>query len=73
MMTVVRFSGIDGAVIVTTPQEVALLDVRKEITFCRKVGVPILGVVENMAAFACPKCQVGSPLAKRYGTDAIFS
>ncbi|XP_043237427.1 cytosolic Fe-S cluster assembly factor nubp1-A-like [Amphibalanus amphitrite] len=52
-----KTSGIDGAVIVTTPQEVALLDVRKEITFCRKVGVPILGVVENMAAFACPKCQ----------------
>ncbi|XP_037071679.1 cytosolic Fe-S cluster assembly factor nubp1-like [Pollicipes pollicipes] len=50
-------SGIDGAIIVTTPQEVALLDVRKEITFCRKVGVPVLGVVENMAAFVCPKCE----------------
>ena len=66
-MTVVRYSGIDGAVIVTTPQEVALLDVRKEITFCRKVGVPILGVVENMAAFACPKCQVSSLLMASAG------
>jgi len=50
-------SGIDGALIVTTPQEVALLDVRKEITFCRKVGVRVLGVIENMAAFTCPKCE----------------
>lgn len=50
-------SGIDGAVIVTTPQEVALLDVRKEIDFCRKAGIPILGLVENMAGFVCPKCK----------------
>jgi len=47
----------DGAIIVTTPQEVSLLDVRKEINFCRKVGLPILGVVENMSGFVCPKCK----------------
>jgi len=47
----------DGAVIITTPQEVSLLDVRKEINFCRKVGLPILGVVENMSGFVCPKCK----------------
>jgi len=47
----------DGAVIITTPQEVALMDVRKEINFCRKVGLPILGVVENMSGFVCPKCK----------------
>ena len=51
-------TGITGAVIVTTPQEVALQDVRKEIDFCRKVKVPIIGVVENMAGFVCPKCGV---------------
>ena len=39
----------DGAVIVTTPQEVALADVRKEVSFCVKVGLPMLGIVENMA------------------------
>jgi Mrp family chromosome partitioning ATPase len=50
-------TGIDGAVIVTTPQEVALQDVRKEIDFCRKVGIPILGVVENMSGFVCPSCK----------------
>ncbi|KAF5099291.1 hypothetical protein D0Z00_001695 [Geotrichum galactomycetum] len=50
-------SGIDGAVIVTTPQEVALLDVRKELDFCRKAGIKILGIVENMSGFVCPNCK----------------
>lgn len=49
-------SGIDGAVVVTTPQEVALQDVRKELDFCRKTGIRVLGVVENMAGFVCPSC-----------------
>jgi Mrp family chromosome partitioning ATPase len=49
-------SGIDGAVMVTTPQEVALLDVRKEIDFCRKAGIRVLGLVENMSGFVCPNC-----------------
>ena len=47
---------LDGAVIVTTPQRVAAVDVRKSITFCRQLKVPVLGVVENMNGFACPKC-----------------
>ncbi|EPY76741.1 hypothetical protein CB1_001392002 [Camelus ferus] len=47
---------IDGAVIITTPQEVSLQDVRKEISFCRKVKLPVLGVVENMSSFVCPRC-----------------
>lgn len=51
---------ISGAVIVTTPQEVALLDVRKEISFCKKVHIPIIGVVENMSQFICPKCKTSS-------------
>ncbi|KAI8342385.1 P-loop containing nucleoside triphosphate hydrolase protein [Chlamydoabsidia padenii] len=50
-------TGIDGAVIVTTPQEVALQDVRKEIDFCRKANIPILGLVENMSGFVCPNCK----------------
>ncbi|OWF47785.1 Cytosolic Fe-S cluster assembly factor nubp1-B [Mizuhopecten yessoensis] len=50
-------SQIDGAVIITTPQELALLDVRKEVNFCRKVEMPIIGVVENMSGFVCPKCK----------------
>jgi MinD-like ATPase involved in chromosome partitioning or flagellar assembly len=47
----------DGAVIVTTPQAVATADVRKEINFCKKVGLEILGVVENMSGFVCPHCS----------------
>ncbi len=47
---------VDGAVIVTTPQKVAAVDVRKSITFCHQLQVPVLGVVENMSGFVCPKC-----------------
>ncbi|XP_014669100.1 PREDICTED: cytosolic Fe-S cluster assembly factor nubp1-like [Priapulus caudatus] len=57
-----RGSEVDGAVVVTTPQEVALLDVRKEINFCRKVALPIIGVVENMSRFVCPKCETESQI-----------
>lgn len=46
----------DGAVIVTTPQQVAVEDVRKEITFCKKTGIPIIGIIENMSGFVCPNC-----------------
>uniref|UniRef100_A0A4W2FNA2 Cytosolic Fe-S cluster assembly factor NUBP1 n=2 Tax=Bos TaxID=9903 RepID=A0A4W2FNA2_BOBOX len=53
---------IDGAVIITTPQEVSLQDVRKEISFCHKVKLPIIGVVENMSGFICPKCQKESQI-----------
>ncbi|KAI4131259.1 MAG: hypothetical protein LQ347_003057 [Umbilicaria vellea] len=49
-------SGLDGAVVVTTPQEVSLLDVRKEIDFCAKAGIKVLGIVENMSGFVCPNC-----------------
>ncbi|XP_050543303.1 cytosolic Fe-S cluster assembly factor NUBP1 homolog isoform X2 [Daktulosphaira vitifoliae] len=51
-----------SAIVVTTPQEVALLDVRKELDFAKKVGLPILGVVENMSVFVCPKCKVTSEI-----------
>lgn len=54
------FIGIDGAVIVTTPQEVSLLDVRKEISFCQRVSLPILGVIENMSGFVCGNCSTHS-------------
>ena len=47
---------LDGAVVVTTPQKVAAVDVRKSITFCHQLHLPVLGVVENMSGFACPKC-----------------
>lgn len=56
--TYLKSAGITGAILVTTPQEVSLLDVRKEIDFCKKVKIPILGIIENMSIFVCPKCKV---------------
>lgn len=47
---------LDGAVVVTTPQKVAEVDVRKSVTFCRQMKMPVLGIVENMSGFRCPKC-----------------
>ncbi|KAK3328146.1 P-loop containing nucleoside triphosphate hydrolase protein [Cercophora scortea] len=46
-----------GAVVVTTPQAVATADVRKELNFCAKTGIRVLGVVENMCGFVCPNCS----------------
>jgi Mrp family chromosome partitioning ATPase len=47
----------DGVVIVTTPQEVALLDVKKSINFVKKVGLSVIGIIENMSGFLCPHCN----------------
>jgi len=56
----------DGAVIVTTPQEVAVQDVRRCIVFCRQLELPVIGVVENMSGFTCPKC---GELVRIFGAD----
>lgn len=48
IVQLMKESGIDGAIIVTTPQEVSMADVRKELNFCKKTGIPVIGVVENM-------------------------
>jgi ATP-binding protein involved in chromosome partitioning len=55
------------AVIVTTPQEVSLADVRKAINFCRKVSLPIMGLVENMSGLICPRCGEEIPLFSKGG------
>jgi Mrp family chromosome partitioning ATPase len=47
---------VDGSIIVTTPQDVALLDSRKAVNFSRLINVPVLGIVENMSGMSCPKC-----------------
>lgn len=47
-------TGIEGAIIVTTPQQVSMIDVRKEVNFCKKVNIPVLGVVENMSGLVQP-------------------
>ncbi|MFC4789611.1 MULTISPECIES: iron-sulfur cluster carrier protein ApbC [Giesbergeria] len=71
---------ITGAVIVTTPQDIALLDAKKGIKMFEKVGVPILGLVENMAAHVCSHCghvehifgaEGGKKMAAQYGIDYL--
>ncbi|MDD2229336.1 MAG: Mrp/NBP35 family ATP-binding protein [Candidatus Cloacimonetes bacterium] len=48
---------VDGTVMVTTPQDVALIDVKKSISFAEKMNVPVLGIIENMKYFVCPHCN----------------
>ncbi|KAG9300687.1 hypothetical protein G9A89_023485 [Geosiphon pyriformis] len=61
----------DGAVMVTTPQAVALADVRKELNFCKKVKLPVLGVIENMSGFICPHCEECTNLFSTGGGEAM--
>jgi ATP-binding protein involved in chromosome partitioning len=60
-----------GSVIVTTPQSVAISDVRKAVAMFKKLNVPILGVVENMAEFACPNCKHVSRIFSEGGAKAL--
>ncbi len=60
-----------GAVIVSTPQDVALIDARKGIAMFQKVSVPVLGVVENMSFFVCPHCQERSEIFKHGGAERV--
>ncbi len=60
-----------GAVVVTTPQEVALADVRKSINFCRKLGISVLGVIENMSGFVCPHCGEVTDILGRNGGEKM--
>ena len=59
--------GTTGAIIVTTPQDVALTDVRKSVTFCRQLKLPVIGVIENMSGFICPHCGEGVDIFKSGG------
>jgi len=59
----------DGFVIVTTPQEVSLLDTRKSISFAKMMGVPVLGIIENMSGLICPHCGKEIELFKRGGGE----
>src|SRR5690554_4956719 len=81
-LTLAQKVPVAGAVIVTTPQDVALLDARKGIEMFRKVNVPILGVVENMGVHICSQCGHaeaifgeggGEQLARDYGVHVIGS
>lgn len=79
-LTLAQKIPVTGAVIVTTPQDIALLDARKGLKMFEKVGIPILGIVENMAMHVCSKCGTiehifgeggGERMAKEYDVDYL--
>ncbi len=62
---------IDGAIIVTTPQELAIVDVKKCLTFCKQLNLPVLGVIENMSGFVCPYCEQKTDIFKGNGAKQM--
>jgi ATP-binding protein involved in chromosome partitioning len=81
-LTLAQKANLSGAVIVTTPQDIALLDARKGIEMFTKVNVPVLGIVENMAVHVCSNCgheehifgaSGGEKLADQYGVNLLGS
>ncbi len=81
-LTLAQKIPVTGAIIVTTPQDIALLDARKGLKMFEKVGIPILGIVENMSTHICSKCGHeehifgeggGEIMAKDYGVDLLGS
>ena len=61
----------DGAIVVTTPQDVAIIDVQKSISFCNKLNMPVLGVVENMSGFTCPHCNGHVDIFRKGGGEKM--
>jgi ATP-binding protein involved in chromosome partitioning len=60
-----------AAVVVTTPQQVAVADVRRSVVFCEKVGLPVVGIVENMSGYVCPRCGETEPLFSMGGGEKL--
>jgi ATP-binding protein involved in chromosome partitioning len=68
-LTISQKVPISGAVVVTTPQDIALIDARKGLAMFRKVEVPVLGIIENMSGFACPHCGEVTHIFKQGGGE----
>ena len=62
---------LSGAVIVTTPQEIAVMDARKSLAFVRQLNVPVVGIIENMSGFICPHCHTEVNIFKRGGGEEL--
>jgi Mrp family chromosome partitioning ATPase len=60
---------LSGAIIVTTPQEIAVLDARKSLAFVRQLNVPVIGIIENMSGFICPHCHTEVNIFKKGGGE----
>ena len=71
-LTMVQKLPISAAVIVTTPQDIALYDVRKAYRMFNKVNVPVLGIIENMSSYTCPHCQQESALFGEGGAKRLM-
>jgi ATP-binding protein involved in chromosome partitioning len=81
-LTLAQQVPVTGAVIVTTPQDIALMDAKKGLKMFEKVGIPILGIVENMAVHVCSQCghtehifgaEGGRKMSEQYGVDYLGS
>ncbi|GAB6036115.1 hypothetical protein JCM15519_06740 [Fundidesulfovibrio butyratiphilus] len=71
-LSVMQFLGQDAlALIVTTPQQVAVDDVRRSVSFCRELGNPILGIVENFSGFTCPNCNTVHDIFRSGGGERL--
>ncbi len=71
-ITIIDFIGdVDGAIVVTTPQDLALLDARKMISFARDSNVPIVGIIENMSTLTCPHCEKEVDVFKQGGGKSL--
>ena len=70
-LTLAQAVPISGALLVTTPQDVALLDVAKALAMFRRMSVPVMGIVENMSAFVCPHCGEATEIFGRGGGEAF--
>jgi ATP-binding protein involved in chromosome partitioning len=72
-LTLAQKIPVSGSIVVTTPQDLALLDVQKAVAMFKKVMIPILGVVENMAYYHCPNCQHIDPIFGEDGAKQMAS
>lgn len=70
-LTLTQQAVLDGAVIVSTPQDIALIDARKGLEMFKKVNVPVLGIVENMSVFCCPNCGHESHIFGAHGARSM--
>jgi len=64
-----QLENIDGSIVVTTPQDLSLLDSRKAVNFSKKLDLPVLGLVENMSGFVCPHCGESTEIFKSGGGE----
>ncbi|ROT77923.1 cytosolic Fe-S cluster assembly factor NUBP2 homolog isoform X2 [Penaeus vannamei] len=71
VMENIKSAPVMGAVLVTTPQMVAVDDVNRELTFCKRTGINVLGIIENMSGFVCPSCSECSNILATGGGEQL--